>query len=228
MCPHLGHGPPWPWLVILPQEGHREQGGDWSFQMHMVFDSPAPSIRVAPSAVGRRAGSAATVIMARSSVGSMGPEVAGDGAGAVRVTTEGIDTTSVVRALASDTTGKVGAVVSFTGVVRADRLPRAGGEVVTELEFECYPEMAEAELLRIRLEAIERFALSGLTVIHRTGRLRVGEEIVLVSAAARHRQAAFEAAAWVMDRIKERVPLWKRELGDAGGSRWVEGRRSVV
>ncbi|MBW3582590.1 MAG: molybdenum cofactor biosynthesis protein MoaE [Euryarchaeota archaeon] len=156
------------------------------------------------------------------------PERGRDDLDGVRVTTEGIDTTAAVRRLASGGAGAVGAVVSFAGVVRADRLPGSSGvEAVTEIEFECFPEMAEAELGRIRAEAIERFALSGLVVVHRTGRLKVGEEIVLVAAAARHRQAAFEAAAWVMDRIKERVPLWKREHGDAGGRRWVEGRRSV-
>lgn len=102
-----------------------------------------------------------------------------------------------------------GAVVAFLGVVRGD-------EGISTLHFEAYEAMAEAELARIRDEAARKFDLLDCLVRHRTGDLAVGEPIVAVLAAARHRREAFEGAAWVMDEVKARVPIWKRQAG-----RWV-------
>lgn len=102
-----------------------------------------------------------------------------------------------------------GAVVAFLGVVRGD-------ESISSLHFEAYASMAEAELDRVSREAAAKFSLLDCLVRHRTGDLAVGEPIVAVLTAARHRREAFDAAAWVMDEVKHRVPIWKRQAG-----RWV-------
>ena len=96
----------------------------------------------------------------------------------------------------------VGAVVTFTGVCRGEE------GALSALELEHYPGMAEAEILNIAKDAIERFSLAGLTVIHRYGKIHPGENIVLVVAAARHRQAAFDGANYLMDYLKIAAPLW--------------------
>jgi len=108
-----------------------------------------------------------------------------------------------------------GAVVSFTGVARAD----AGPE--TRLELEAYPGFTEREIARIAEEATARFHLLDVLVLHRTGEMKPGEAIVFVAAAARHRREAFEGADFMMDYLKSRAPFWKKESGDQG-SRWVE------
>lgn len=115
----------------------------------------------------------------------------------------------------------VGAVVTFTGLCRDE----AG--TLSALELEHYPGMAEAEIARIAGEAIERWPLAGITAIHRFGRIRPGENIVLVVAVSTHRQAAFEAASFLMDYLKSRAPFWKKEHridGSEGG--WVDAKES--
>ncbi len=115
----------------------------------------------------------------------------------------------------------VGAVVSFTGLVRAS----TGEGPITGMELEHYPGMTERALERIVAEARQRWPLEGVRVIHRYGPLEPGEQIVLVLTASRHREAAFEAAAFLMDYLKTRAPFWKKEAG-AGGARWVDARES--
>lgn len=111
----------------------------------------------------------------------------------------------------------IGAVVTFTGLCRDE-----GGRLAA-LELEHYPGMAEAEIGRIAIEAAGRWALTGLTVIHRFGRIEPGANIVLVAAASSHRRAAFEAAEFLMDYLKSRAPFWKKEHGaDGAQSSWVE------
>jgi molybdopterin synthase catalytic subunit len=111
----------------------------------------------------------------------------------------------------------IGAVVSFSGICRGSE----NGEPIAALTLEHYPGMAEAEIKRHADEAISRWPLSGLTVIHRVGRIVPGENIVLVLAASAHRQAAFEAAEFLMDYLKANAPFWKREESTAGMS-WIE------
>jgi molybdopterin synthase catalytic subunit len=111
----------------------------------------------------------------------------------------------------------IGAVVSFSGICRGSE----NGEPIAALTLEHYPGMAEAEIERHADEAMSRWPLSGLTVIHRVGRIVPGENIVLVLAASAHRQAAFEAAEFLMDYLKANAPFWKREESAAGSS-WIE------
>lgn len=110
----------------------------------------------------------------------------------------------------------VGAVVSFTGLVRGD------GDT-TALELESYPALTQAEIARVAAEVSARHGLLDLLVRHRTGRLSPGEPIVFVAAAAAHRRAAFEAADQMMDWLKSRAPFWKKAHGP-DGAHWIEPR----
>ena len=110
-----------------------------------------------------------------------------------------------------------GAVVTFTGIVR----DVDGG--LQAMEIEHYPGMTEAALGDIAQEAVTRWSLEDALVIHRHGRLAVGEMIMMVATAARHRKDAFEAAEYLMDYLKSRAPFWKREV-TAHGADWVAAR----
>ncbi|OYR08912.1 molybdenum cofactor biosynthesis protein MoaE [Brucella grignonensis] len=113
----------------------------------------------------------------------------------------------------------IGAIVSFTGLCRDE-----GGKL-SALELEHYPGMAEAEIRRIAHDAIERWPLSGVSIIHRFGLIKPGENIVLVVTASAHRQAAFEAASFLMDFMKTGAPFWKREhLIEGRTGDWVESK----
>ncbi|MGY5802625.1 molybdenum cofactor biosynthesis protein MoaE [Rhizobium sp. LEGMi12c] len=113
----------------------------------------------------------------------------------------------------------IGAVVTFSGLCRDE------GGILGALELEHYPGMAEAEITRISNLAIERFELLGLTAIHRYGKILPGENIVLVIAAASHRQAAFDGANFVMDFLKTSAPFWKKEHGkDGEEGGWVSAK----
>jgi molybdopterin synthase catalytic subunit len=112
---------------------------------------------------------------------------------------------------------ETGAVVTFTGRVR----DVAGG--LRHMEIEHYPGMTERALEDIARQAAERWPLTGVTVHHRHGRLAPGDRIMMVATASRHREAAFEAAAFLMDYLKSRAPFWKKEV-TAEGADWVAAR----
>jgi len=112
---------------------------------------------------------------------------------------------------------ETGAIVSFTGLARAE----AGG--VETLELEAYPGFTEAAIGEMAEAARARFALQDLLIVHRIGRIGPGEAIVFVATAATHRRAAFEAADHLMDYLKSRAPFWKKSHG-ADGARWIEPR----
>src|SRR3954447_8461784 len=122
-------------------------------------------------------------------------------------------------AVLSNGRSDTGAVVTFTGICRGGQ----GGEAIAALTLEHYPGMAEAEIKRHAETAASRWPLTGLTVIHRVGRIAPGENIVLVVTASAHRQAAFEAAEFLMDYLKAHAPFWKREEG-ATGANWIDAR----
>lgn len=112
-----------------------------------------------------------------------------------------------------------GAVVTFTGLVRGD-----GG--IAAIEIEHYPGMTEASLASHAAAAVERFGLSDVLIVHRHGRMAVGEPIMMVATAARHRREAFDAADFLMDWLKSRAPFWKREIGPEGPRGWVAAKES--
>ncbi|EZP69728.1 Molybdenum cofactor biosynthesis protein MoaE [Sphingomonas paucimobilis] len=110
-----------------------------------------------------------------------------------------------------------GGVASFTGIVR-------GGEGLTALELHHYPAMTMAQVGRIVEDAMARWPLLGVRVIHRYGRLEPGERIVFVGTASRHRTAALESCAFLIDWLKSHAPFWKKEHFSDGSARWVEAR----
>jgi len=125
-----------------------------------------------------------------------------------------IDVTAVVDSVRSPASG---AVVLFLGTVRE----RSNGRETSSLEYECYPEMAEKKLTELEAEARRRWPLTECTVVHRLGHLAVGEISIGVAVSAAHRHPAFEAGQWLIDRIKEVVPIWKKENYADGTSDWV-------
>jgi molybdopterin synthase catalytic subunit len=133
----------------------------------------------------------------------------------VSIQPEDFDTGAEVAAL-TKSRSDIGAVVTFAGLVRAD-------DGLTALTLEHYPGMTEREIADHVAQAQARWPLAGVTVIHRIGRLLPGEQIVLVVTASAHRQAAFEAAQFLMDYLKTRAPFWKLE--ERGGrNEWVAAR----
>ncbi|WP_105375082.1 molybdenum cofactor biosynthesis protein MoaE [Neorhizobium huautlense] len=136
----------------------------------------------------------------------------------IQVQSQDFDLRSEVEIL---TAGRrdIGAVVTFSGLCRDEQ------GMLSALELEHYPGMAEAEMRRIAEIAIERFSLLGLTAIHRYGKIAPGENIVLVVAAAPHRQAAFDSASFMMDFLKTSAPFWKKEHAADGTARdWVSAK----
>ena len=131
-----------------------------------------------------------------------------------------LDTPLDVAAIRRETLDpRAGAVVVFEGCARDSH----EGRPVERLAYEAFVPMAEAELARLREEAMARFGLVRCLVHHRLGEVPLMEAAVVVAAAGAHRQEAFQAAAWIMDRIKESVPIWKRERYRGGTDAWVEG-----
>ena len=127
----------------------------------------------------------------------------------------------IAQEIAALTKGRsdIGAVVTFSGICRGAE----GGETIAALTLEHYPGMAEAEIARHAETATSRWPLTGLTIIHRVGRIAPGENIVLVVTCSAHRHAAFEAAEFLMDYLKAHAPFWKREES-AAGANWVDAR----
>ena len=113
--------------------------------------------------------------------------------------------------------GSAGAVVTFEGLVRNVN----EGRPVVALEYSAYPELALKEGEKILEEARQRFPLEAVKAVHRVGRLEIGDLAVWIAVASGHRGEAFEACRWIIDEIKERVPLWKKEIYADGDSGWL-------
>ena len=136
----------------------------------------------------------------------------------IRLQREPFNTAAEASALTRGRTD-IGAVVTFTGICRGDE----NNKPIAALTLEHYPAMAEAEIARHVQDAESRWALLGVTVIHRHGRIEPGEDIVLVITASSHRQDAFAAAEFLMDYLKTQAPFWKRVEQPAGAT-WVEAK----
>ena len=133
----------------------------------------------------------------------------------VRLVREAIDTDAVVRRLQQPSDG---AVVVFKGVVRDN----TRGRRTLYLEYEAYEAMALQQMESLALEAREHFAVRGTSIVHRLGRLEIGETSVLIVVAAAHRGAAFDACRWIIDTLKKTVPIWKKEYFEDGAV-WADG-----
>jgi molybdopterin synthase catalytic subunit len=137
----------------------------------------------------------------------------------IRVQTEEFDIGAEFAALTAGRTD-VGGIGCFVGTVRNNALDQS----VAAMTLEHYPAMTERAIARITDEAERRWGLLGCTVIHRVGRLVAGDNIVLVLAAASHRQPALDATAFLIDWLKTKAPFWKKEEFTEGGGAWVEAR----
>jgi len=130
------------------------------------------------------------------------------------ITSQAIDTTSARLSLAHEAAG---AFASFEGWVRNHN----ESTPVTSLEYEAYTELAEAEGKQVIVEALEKFDLHTAAAVHRVGHLQVGEMAVWVGVTASHRGPAFEACRYIIDELKARVPIWKKEHYASGASGWI-------
>ncbi|MBI3448073.1 MAG: molybdenum cofactor biosynthesis protein MoaE [Acidobacteria bacterium] len=131
------------------------------------------------------------------------------------VVTEPIDVAALAERVRTPGSG---AVALFAGVVRDENR----GRRVERLEYEAYAPMAESEMARIIAEMRRRWTVEGIAIVHRTGRLEIGETSVAIAVAAPHRREALEAVSFAIDRLKADVPVWKKEHGEAGGD-WILG-----
>ena len=136
----------------------------------------------------------------------------------IQVTEQPIQPETVINALALSVHG---AVVTFMGTVRR----YTGDRMVHYLDYEAYPEMAAEKLRAIAEEAKGRFGLEDIAIVHRIGRLYVGETSLVVAVGSPHRKEGFEACAYTVERIKEVVPVWKKEVWETGAV-WVNSERA--
>jgi molybdopterin synthase catalytic subunit len=132
----------------------------------------------------------------------------------IDITTQPIDTAALLRQVGSP---QAGAVVLFLGTAREF----THGRQTASLDYECYPEMALQKLTALEAEARTRWLLTGCAIVHRVGRLEIGEASVAVAVSTEHRQTAFAAGQWLIDTLKEIVPIWKKENWADGDAQWV-------
>ena len=132
----------------------------------------------------------------------------------IELTTEPIDTRAILSAVGSN---QAGAVVLFLGTTREF----TGERRTASLDYECYPEMARAKLAELEAQARERWPIIECRIVHRIGHLELGAASVAVAVSTPHREDAFAAGKWLIDTLKEVVPIWKQENWADGGSEWV-------
>jgi molybdopterin synthase catalytic subunit len=147
--------------------------------------------------------------------GGLDREAAAAKCGHARIVQKAIDT---ARALADIKRGGDGAAVVFEGIVRN----QTRGRKTRYLEYEAYEEMALKEMETLAGKALEQFAIHDVAMVHRLGRLEIGETSVLVVVASAHRAAAFDACRWLIDTLKRTVPIWKKEYFEDGAV-WADG-----
>jgi molybdopterin synthase catalytic subunit len=136
------------------------------------------------------------------------------------ITAEPLNPGSLVEAVRRDDSG---AIALFYGVVRNENL----GRKVLWLEYDAYPEMAIKKMAEVADDVRANFAVIGVGILHRIGRLEIGETSLLVAVSSGHRKEAFEACHFAVDRIKQIVPVWKKEVFE-GGEEWIEGHLPEV
>jgi molybdopterin synthase catalytic subunit len=132
----------------------------------------------------------------------------------IALTNSPIDPAAVLAQVA---TSEAGAVVLFLGTTREF----TRGRRTISLDYECYPEMAQKKLAELEAEARGRWPLTGCSIVHRLGHLELGEASIAIAVSSPHRAAAFQAGEWLIDTIKQVVPIWKQENWADGTSEWV-------
>jgi molybdopterin synthase catalytic subunit len=137
-----------------------------------------------------------------------------------RVTAAPLDPNEAIEAVSDPAAG---AIDLFLGVVRNSNK----GRDVAYLEYDAYPEMAEKLMADLGQEAVEEYGLRKVALYHRTGRLEIGETSLLIAISSGHRAEAFAAGKWLVDEVKKRVPVWKKEVW-SDGEEWIEGPESLA
>ena len=135
----------------------------------------------------------------------------------IEITETDFSVDEVVNGIQTD---EMGCIVTFVGIVRNN----SKGKPIERIEIQVYEEMAGKQLDAIREEAISRFAIDDVSIVHRHGSLKVSEKIMMIAVGAGHRVEAFDACRYVIDSIKEKVPIWKKEY-TPDGEFWVEGEK---
>ena len=136
-----------------------------------------------------------------------------------RIVSQAIDLAELLRAVADPTAG---AIATFLGMTRNHN----EGRQVTGLEYEAYPDMALQEMERIGATARQRWEIHAIAIVHRIGKVPIGEASVAIAVSSSHRAAAFEACRFAIDRLKEVVPIWKKEYFE-GGEVWIGSQLGV-
>ena len=215
-----------PWRSLLPAGGEwREVRAGESVEGLLAelagegrFASAA--LRGAAVAVNQEYAQAGQVLVEGDEVAILPPVSGGSGTGMgipelVAIVRERIATEAILEAVKA---GGDGAVCLFDGIVRDN----TRGRKTLHLDYEAYEEMALKQMHGLRTEAMERFKVREVAVVHRLGRLGIGETSVLIAVASAHRGAGFEACRWVIDTLKKTVPIWKKEQF-ADGAVWTDG-----
>ncbi len=133
----------------------------------------------------------------------------------IRIVESKIDREEIVQSVSTPDSG---AIATFDGTVRN----HSREKLVTHLHYEAFSEMALKELEKIRAEAIQRWSLNGMAIVHRVGRMEIGESSVFIAVSSAHRNDAFEACRFAIDTLKTTVPIWKKEHYE-DGEVWIEG-----
>lgn len=186
------------------------------------YPSVAPYERSLAVAVNQEFAGAATALKNHDEVALMPPVSGGSGAEALplvsphaRLQGGTIDSAALLNSIKKP---EDGAMVVFDGVVRNN----TRGRQTLYLEYDSYPAMAVAQMEQIAREALEKFAVRDVQIVHRVGRQEIGDTTVLIAVASGHRAAAFDACRYVIDTLKKKVPIWKKEFF-ADGAEWVDG-----
>lgn len=209
-----------PWRASLAQGGEWRElpAGSSASDLLAVLQAEgrfgADALRSAAVAVNQEYAKRTQVLMDGDEVAIL-PPVSGGTADPVAIVQEPIDTEAILREMKA---GGDGAVCVFDGIVRDN----TRGRQTLHLDYEAYETMALTEMQRLRTEAIAKFGVREVAIVHRLGRLVVGETSVLIAVSSAHRGAAFDACRWVIDTLKKTVPIWKHEQFVDGGV-WSDG-----
>jgi len=139
----------------------------------------------------------------------------------ISIQSEAFDVGLELDRLSTNAMDKIGAISSFTGIVRSENN-------ITALSIEHHPVMTLKAMEQMIEHCMERYILNGVILIHRYGRLNIGEPIVLVAASSAHRKDAMRAVQFLIDRLKTDIPLWKKEIFADGTSHWIEQKQSDI
>ena len=181
---------------------------------HLRAQASAPALQGIAVSVNAEYATASHVLANGDEVGLL-PPVSGGCQSVTALTREPIDADRLVAAAKH---GEDGAVVVFDGIVRNN----TRGRQTLYLDYEAYEGMAEKQIRELAAEACAKFAVRHVAIVHRLGRLQIGETSVLIVVASAHRAAAYEASRWLIDTLKKTVPIWKKETF-ADGAVWADG-----